>query len=58
MGSDEELPALHHLFVVEPDIKVAANAVDMGLGDPSLTGMLGIELASHIPLRRAPVDPA
>ena len=58
MGSDEEFPALHHLFVVEPDIKVAANAVDMGLGDPGLTGVLSVGLASHVPSRRASVDEA
>ena len=58
MGSDEELPALHHLFVVEPDIEIAADAVDMGLGDPGLTGVLNIGLASHVPSRRASVDEA
>jgi hypothetical protein len=40
VGIDEEFPALHHLFVVEPDVEIAANAVDMGLGDPVLTGVL------------------
>ena len=58
MGSDEELPALHHLFVVEPDVEIATIAVDMGLGDPGLTGLLSVGLASHVPPRRLSVDEA
>ncbi len=45
MGSDEKLPALHHLLVVEPDVEIAADAVDVGLGDPGLAGVLGVGMA-------------
>ena len=29
---DQKFGARHHLRVVEPDVEIAANAVDMGLG--------------------------
>src|SRR5436190_8338185 len=41
----QKLSSLHHLFAVEPDVEVAADAVDMCLGDPVCAGVLGIGMA-------------
>jgi hypothetical protein len=41
----QKFTALHHLLVVEPDVEVAANAVDVRFGDPSCAGVLGVRMA-------------
>src|SRR6266536_2858035 len=41
----QKLSALHHLFAVEPDVEIAADAVDMSFGGPIRAGMLGIGMA-------------
>jgi len=42
--SDKKLPALHDLLAVEPDVEIAADAVDMGFRNPVCAGVLGIRM--------------
>src|SRR6266699_1520619 len=42
--SDEKLPALHDLLAVEPDVEIAADAVDMSFRNPVCAGVLGIRM--------------
>ena len=42
--SHQKLAALHHLFAVEPDVEVTANAIDVRLGKPVCSRMLGIRM--------------
>ena len=32
----QKLPAAHHLLIVEPDVEIAADAIDVRFGEPSL----------------------
>src|SRR5439155_6791195 len=41
---DQKLPALHYLFIVKPDVEVAADAVDMRFGNPICAGVFGIRM--------------
>src|SRR2546427_5057095 len=41
-ASHQELAGLHYLFAVEPDVEVAANAVDVRFGNPIRASVLGI----------------
>ena len=41
----QKLSALHHLFAVEPDVEIAADAVDMRFGGPIRASVLGIGMA-------------
>jgi len=40
--SHQKLPAFHHLFAVEPDIEIAADAVDVRFRNPVRASVLGI----------------
>jgi hypothetical protein len=40
--SDQELPVPHHLFAIEPDVEIAADAVNVCLGHPVCASVLGI----------------
>ena len=45
-GSQIEEPArFHDLLAVEPDVEIAADAVDVRLGEPRLAGVLGVGMA-------------
>src|SRR6185295_6453197 len=44
-ASAEKPAALHHLLAVDPDVEVAADAVDVGGGGPGLAGVLGVGMA-------------
>jgi hypothetical protein len=39
-----ELTASHHLFAIEPDIEITADAVDVGLRNPVRAGVLGVRV--------------
>src|SRR5438309_12095168 len=41
----QKFPFPHHLFAVEPDIEIAADAVDMRFGGPIRASVLGIGMA-------------
>ena len=41
----QKLPLTHHLLTVEPDIEIAADAVDVRFGDPVCPGVLGVRMA-------------
>src|SRR5438876_8241544 len=40
----QQLPPSHHLFAIEPDIEIAAYAVDVSFGDPVRAGVLGVRM--------------
>ena len=40
--SDQEFPVPHDLLAIEPDVEVAADAVDVCLGHPVCASMLGV----------------
>ena len=40
--SDQKLPVPHHLFAIEPDVEIAADAVDVCFGNPVGAGVLGV----------------
>src|SRR6266699_1220540 len=37
--------AFHHLFAVEPDVEVAANAIDVRFGNPVRSSVFGVRMA-------------
>src|SRR5438552_14116968 len=43
----QKLPALHHLLAVEPDVEIAAYAVDVRLGNPVCAGVLGVGMTKR-----------
>lgn len=43
----QKLPALHDLLAVEPDVEIAADAVDMRFGSPVRAGVLGIGMTKR-----------
>ena len=49
--SDQEFAASHHLFAIEPDVEVAADAVDVCLGNPVCASVLGVGMT------KSDVDP-
>ena len=40
--SDQKFAALHHLFAIEPDVEITADAVDVCLGNPVGASVLGV----------------
>src|SRR6266404_8248839 len=40
----QKFTASHHLLAVEPDIEIAANAVDVGFGNPIRPSVFGIRM--------------
>ena len=40
--SDQEFPALHHLFAIEPNVEIATDAVDVCFGNPVGASVLGV----------------
>src|SRR5919106_2303600 len=42
---DQKAAAAHDRFAVDPDVEVAAHAVDVRGGDPGLSGVLGDRVA-------------
>ena len=40
----QEFPIPHHLFAVEPDVEIAADAVDMRLRNPVGAGVFGVRM--------------
>src|SRR5438552_17206513 len=40
----QKLPASHHLFAIEPDIEIAAYAVDVSFGNPVRAGVFGVRM--------------
>ena len=43
----QKLPALHDLLAVEPDVEIAADAVDVRFGSPVRAGMLGVGMTKR-----------
>src|SRR5439155_5859686 len=41
----QKLPSLHHLLAVEPDVEIAADAVDVRFRNPVGAGVLGVWMA-------------
>src|SRR6266550_4392914 len=41
-NSNQELPSLHHLLAVKPNVKIAAYAVDVRFRNPVSSGVFGI----------------
>ena len=39
-----ELTAPHHLFAIEPDVEIAADAVNVCFGNPVSSGVLGVRM--------------
>src|SRR5438128_360341 len=44
---DQKVPALHYLFAVEPDVEIAADAVDVSFGNPVRAGVFGIGMTKR-----------
>src|SRR6266567_1753420 len=42
--SHQKLPALHHLFAVEPDVEIAADAIDVRFRNPIGAGVFGVRM--------------
>src|SRR5438876_11375254 len=42
LKSHQKRPGAHHLLAIEPDVEVAPDAVDVGLGNPICARMLSI----------------
>ena len=42
--SDQKFSVPHYLFAIEPDVEVAADAVDVRLGHPVCASVLGIRM--------------
>ena len=43
----QKLPLPHYLVAIEPDIEIAADAVDMRFGGPVCAGMFGIRMTKR-----------
>ena len=43
--SDQEFPALHHLFAIEPNVEIATDAVDVCFGNPVGASVLSVRVA-------------
>ena len=43
--SHQKPSAPHHLLAVEPDVEIAADAVNMRFGNPVRAGVLGVGMA-------------
>ena len=43
----QKLPFPHYLFAVEPDVEIAADAVDVRFGSPVCAGVLGVGMTER-----------
>ena len=45
--SYQKLPFPHYLLAVEPDVEIAADAVDVRFGSPICAGMFGVGMTKR-----------